>query len=78
MLEIMKILEEDDEGSCYDIASLYKMASMIGLTDKRPNKLPAICTLRFKQEMQATYLILVRHPLSIQKYQVLLYPHQGH
>ena len=35
MLGIMKILEEDDKGSCYDMASLEKVASLIGLTNTR-------------------------------------------
>ena len=34
----MKVLEEEDKASCYDKASLDKMASLTGLTDKRPNK----------------------------------------
>ena len=35
MLGTMKILEEDDKGSCYDMASLEKVASLIGLTNAR-------------------------------------------
>ena len=33
MLEIIKVLEEVDKASLYDMASLDKMGSMIGLTD---------------------------------------------
>ena len=35
MLGIMTILEEDDKVSCYDMASLEKVASLIGLTNTR-------------------------------------------
>ena len=34
-LEIIKVLEEVDKASCYDMASLDKMSSMIGLTDAK-------------------------------------------
>ena len=39
MLGIMKVLEEDDKVSCYDLASLDKLASLTSLTDERPNRL---------------------------------------
>ena len=54
----MKVLEEEDKGSCYDMASLDKMASLTSLTDERPNKPSTICTLRSKHGKLVTYSTL--------------------